>query len=359
MRLGLENFAAEPPPELRDARIGVLMNRASVDRQLRFACDLINDAFPRQLTAIFSPQHGLWGDAQANMIESGHDHHEQLGVPIYSLYSETRRPTERMLRDIDCLVVDLQDVGTRVYTFVWTLLECMRACAANEVSVHVLDRPNPIGGEIVEGPPLRPGFESFVGGASIPMRHALTIGELATYFNEELEVGANLSITEMTGWNRKDLWSDFGRAWIPPSPNLPTFESTLVYPGQVLLEGTNLSEGRGTTIPFQVVGAPFFDSDRLLSALQATELEGVTFLPIRFRPTFDKWSGQVCEGLSLQVTDATVFRPYATSVEIISQVARLYPNDFRWIDPPYEYETKLPPIDIISGSDALRTSLWS
>ncbi len=357
MRLGLEKFVDEPPSELRGARLGLLMNRASVDRDLRLACDVVAEAYPGQLTALFSPQHGLWGDAQANMIETDHDWHRQLNLPIYSLYSQTRSPTPEMLSKIDCLVVDLQDVGTRVYTFIWTLLECLQACAAADVRLHVLDRPNPIGGTIVEGPLLEPSCQSFVGGATIPMRHGLSIGELAGLLNHEQSIGANLSVTPMLDWSPAHFFSDLGRHWIPPSPNLPRIESTVVYPGQVLSEGTNLSEGRGTTIPFEVIGAPFVQAEVLLRELQSFEIPGVKFLPIQFRPTFDKWVGRLCGGVSIHVTDPKIFRSYRTTVTLLAIIEATWPHEFRWLDPPYEYETEKPPVDIISGSDRLRKHL--
>jgi len=262
-----------------------------------------------------------------------------------------------MLLGLDCLVVDLQDVGTRVYTFVWTLLECLQACAEADVSVFVLDRPNPIGGEVVEGPLLDDDFRSFVGGASIPMRHGLTIGELALLLNTEHEIGANLQVIPIADWTGSQLFNDLDRVWIPPSPNLPRLESTLVYPGQVLLEGTNLSEGRGTTTPFEVVGAPFVDAGVFTEIMSEMNLPGVRFLPIRFRPTFDKWAGELCDGVSMHVTDATLFRPYRTTISLLAQLNQRWPAEFRWIAPPYEYETQKPPIDIISGSGELRQTL--
>lgn len=333
------------------------MNRASVDQQLRLSCDVLSEAYPHQLVALFTPQHGLWGDAQANMIESPHDHHQRLDVPIYSLYSETRRPTQEMMAGMDCLVVDLQDVGTRVYTFMWSLLECLQACAASGVSVLVLDRPNPIGGNVVEGPLLDDDFFSFVGGASIPMRHGLTIGELARLLNAELHLGAELQVVPLTGWSGDRGFGDTHRTWIPPSPNLPRLESTLVYPGQVLLEGTNVSEGRGTTTPFEVVGAPFVDAQVFTRAMSSLSLPGVRFLPLQFRPTFDKWAGELCNGVSLHVTDPSSFRAYRTTVAILAQLIERWPEEFQWIEPPYEYETEKPPIDIISGSARLRREL--
>ena len=342
---------------LEGARFGLLMNRASVNRDLQLACDVLNASYPGQLAKLFTPQHGLWGDVQANMVETPHGRHPRLDLPIYSLYSETRRPAPEMLADLDCLVIDLQDVGTRVYTFAWTVLECLKACSDMKLPVLVLDRPNPIGGTIVEGPLLDPAFRSFVGGASIPMRHGLTIGELAQRLNAEPGVQADLAVVPVSGWTRSWMFPELGRQWIPPSPNLPCFESTLVYAGQVLLEGTNLSEGRGTTTPFRVAGAPYVDGDVLCNTLTSLELPGVRFLPHNFRPTFDKWAGQLCGGVSLHITNAFDFRPYRTSVALIAAVHSHWPGDFAWIPPPYEYETTKLPIDILSGSASLRNAV--
>lgn len=352
--LGLDRIADQFPQSLRKARIGLLMNRASVDVGLRHASEVIAEHFPGQLHSLFTPQHGLWGDVQANMIETDHGWHGDLGVPIYSLYSETRRPTAAMLSNIDCLVIDLQDVGTRVYTYIWTLLECMRACAEADVAIVVLDRPNPIGGKIVEGPLLDSGYFSFVGGARIPMRHALTFGEMGQFFCDEFAIDVDLRVLPMASWRREQTYDQLGRHWIPPSPNLPRVESALVYPGQVLLEGTNLSEGRGTTTPFEIIGAPFISPDRLISAVSEYQLPGVRFLPINFRPTFDKWSGQLCGGVSIHITDLNTFRSYQTTVTLIRVIQSLWSDDFAWLPPPYEYETVKPPIDIISGDGRIR-----
>jgi uncharacterized protein YbbC (DUF1343 family) len=342
---------------LRGARLGLLMNQASVDRQFRYACDVLAEAYPGQLRVLFSPQHGLWGERQANMIESPHVVHPRLQIPVYSLYSETRSPSAGMLADLDVLVVDLQDVGTRVYTLIWTISYCLEACAATGKTVVLLDRPNPLGGELVEGPLLDPDFGSFVGRASIPMRHGLTLGELTVFVNRELGINAELHVVPMQGWRRGMDFAETGRTWIAPSPNVPRVESVLVYPGQVLLEGTNLSEGRGTTVPFEVCGAPFIDAERLAEALEQFDLPGVLFRPVRFLPTFDKWAGQTCEGVALHVTDAGRFRPYRTSAAILAATRRLWPTDFAWLDPPYEYETEKPPIDIIAGGARLREAI--
>ncbi len=333
------------------------MNQASVDGHLRYACDVIDEAFPGQLRALFSPQHGLWGEQQANMIESAHMVHPRLGIPVHSLYSETRSPTAAMLEELDCLVIDLQDVGTRVYTFVWTISYCLQACAAAGIPIVLLDRPNPLGGEQIEGPMLEAGQESFVGRAPIPLRHQLTIGELTLVVNELMGIGAEVHVVPLEGWRREMQWGATERRWIWPSPNVPRPESTLVYPGTVLLEGTNLSEGRGTTLPFEVLGAPFIDPDRLAEELQQYALPGLAVLPLRFVPTFDKWAGESCGGLLLEVTDAEAFQPVLTAVAALASVRHLWPDQFRWLPPPYEYETEKPPIDIIAGTPRVREQL--
>lgn len=356
--IGLENCVRNPPETLRGARFGLLMNQASVDRSLRYACDVLAERLPGQLAAIFSPQHGLWGEEQANMIGSPHGTYEPLGVPVYSLYSETRQPTAEMLRGLDCLVIDLQDVGTRVYTFAWTIQKCLFACAAANVPVLILDRPNPLGG-VTEGPLLEPGFESFVGGATIPLRHGLTLGELALLLNDEQRIGARLEVVQMTGWKRAMLFDDTEQIWVGPSPNMPRVTTTLVYPGQVLLEGTNLSEGRGTTMPFEVVGAPFIDPYELASQLDSAELPGLAIRPIRFVPTFDKWRGQRCGGVALHVVDPQAVRSVTATLQILAAIRRLYPAEFDWLPPPYEYEHEKMPIDILFGSSKLRQALSS
>lgn len=354
--IGLERCVTERPAALEGARIGLLMNRASIDCNLRLSCDVMNDVYPGQLAALFSPQHGMWGEQQANMIETPHGRHPRLDIPVYSLYGETRKPTAEMLAGLSCFVVDLQDVGTRVYTFAWTVLYCLEACAAHDIPVVILDRPNPLGNRC-EGPLLDGDFRSFVGGASIPMRHGLTLGELARLLNSELGIHAELDVIRVEGCPPGTTFDRLARHWIPPSPNLPTFQSALVYPGQVLLEGTNLSEGRGTTTPFEICGAPFIDADRLCDLLREFDLPGVRFLPIQFRPTFDKWAGHSCGGVTLHMTDPEIFRPYRTSVTLLAAVFQCWPESAQWLAPPYEYEFDKTPIDILSGSRRLRTTL--
>lgn len=352
---GLEVACRTPPDVLLRARaFGLLSNQASVDHVFRHAADVLATRFPGRLRALFSPQHGLWSTEQDNMIETAHGRDARLGVPVWSLYSDTRKPTQQMLDGLDLLVVDLQDIGVRVYTYVWTLTYCLEACAQRGIPVLVLDRPNPLGGEIAEGQALDPRFASFVGRAALPMRHGLTLGELARFCNDALALGADIRVLPMQGWRRSMLWPDTQRAWVPPSPNLPRFEGALVYPGQVLLEGTNLSEGRGTTTPFEQFGAPFVDPWQLLALASTHELRGVALRPVRFEPTFQKWRGQACGGLFLHPTDPVAFRPYRTTLALLRCLRELWPQQFAWLAGPYEYETVLPPIDILGGSTAVR-----
>lgn len=360
LEVGLDRCLVDPPRHLADgAKFGLLMNQASVTADYRYACDVLDECFPDQLVSLFSPQHGLWGEQQANMIESQHAVHPRLGLPIYSLYAESREPAPAMLRGLDVLVVDLQDVGTRVYTFIWTVVNCLRACKALSIPVILLDRPNPIGGELIEGPILESRFRSFVGLAEIPMRHALTLGELAQFCNSRLAIDAELEIVPLCGWQRSLHLPQTSAPWCPPSPNMPRYETALVYPGQVLLEATNLSEGRGTTTPFQVVGAPFIDAERLAGELNARALSNVHFRPLRFVPTFDKWVGRSCGGVFIHPRDVKQFKSYTTTIEVLRAVKRLYPGKFAWLPPPYEYEFEKPPIDILSGSERLRMAIDS
>jgi uncharacterized protein YbbC (DUF1343 family) len=359
VQIGLERCLEKPPDVLRGGKFGLLMNQASVDHTFRYACDLLAERLPGRLAAIFAPQHGLWCEQQANMIESPHARYAPLDLPVYSLYSETRRPTPEMLDGLDCLVVDLQDVGTRVYTFVWTVQQCLIACAEAGMSVLILDRPNPIGGTVVEGPLLEAEYESFVGGASIPLRHGLTLGEMARMINAEQKIRARLDIVPMAGWRREMQYHSTGRGWVAPSPNMPRARTAQLYPGQVLLEGTNLSEGRGTTLPFEVVGAPFIDPQTLAQSLAGRELPGIAVRPIWFVPTFDKWQGQRCGGVALHVIDAKAVRSVTATLKILTAVQRLYPRDFAWLPPPYEYEREKMPIDILFGSPRLRETLSS
>jgi uncharacterized protein YbbC (DUF1343 family) len=355
VRLGSERLLDSPALDGR--RVGVICNPASVDHELRHIADRLA-AHPRaRLSALFGPQHGFRSDVQDNMIETGHARDAIRKVPVYSLYSETREPTAEMLRDLDVLVIDLQDVGVRIYTYIYTMANCLRAARRHGVPVVVCDRPNPIGGLAVEGMVLRPGHESFVGMYPIPMRHGMTIGELAKLFNEHFAIGADLEVVPMDGWRREMHFDDTGLTWIMSSPNIPTFDTTTVYPGAVLFEGTNISEGRGTTRPFEFVGAPWIVAERFSDAMNRQELPGAFFRPIVFEPTFHKHARQACGGCQIHVRDRQRFRPVAVAVALISAFRATEPAKFKWKDPPYEYEHERTPIDVLAGSTQLREQI--
>jgi len=355
VRLGSERLLASP--SLDGRRVGLVCNPASVDGELRHVADRFA-AHPRaRLAALFGPQHGFRSDVQDNMIETGHAQDEIRRVPVYSLYSETREPTADMLKGLDVLVVDLQDVGSRIYTYIYTMANCLIAARRHGVPVIVCDRPNPIGGDAVEGPVLVRGFESFVGQYPIPMRHGMTIGELARLFNEEFDIGADLEVVGMEGWRRAMYHDDTGLPWVMTSPNIPTLDSAIVYPGTVLFEGTNVSEGRGTTRPFELVGAPWVVAERFADALNRRSLPGAYFRPAVFEPTFQKHARTACGGCQIHVRDRRAFCPVATAVALMSAFRASDPERFRWRDPPYEYEPEKLPIDILAGSSELREQI--
>ena len=359
VRIGIERLIEEDRSLVAGARVALVSNPASIDRGFRHAAEVLGDDPRIELAALFGPQHGFRSDLQDNMIETPHARDERRRIPIYSLYSETREPTPEMLRDIDVLVVDLQDVGTRVYTYIYTMANCMRAAARHGVRVVVCDRPNPVGGIAIEGTILRPECVSFVGQFPIPLRHGMTIGELARLFNQEFSIGAALDVVPLDGWQRRMYFDETGLPWVIPSPNLPTLDSTIVYPGAVLFEGTMLSEGRGTTRPFELIGAPWIDGESLASAMNARGLPGVHFRATFFEPTFQKHAKQTCGGCQLHVTDRSAFQPVRTAVELIDGFKRQNPSAFAWRQPPYEYEHDKWPIDILYGSDEFRTTIDS
>jgi uncharacterized protein YbbC (DUF1343 family) len=356
VQLGIDNLLVTQPAWLKTARIGLLANQASVDGSLRRSRDRLLEAGAR-ITALFAPQHGYFGEQQANMIESDDFIDQRLGIPVFSLYGQTRKPTKHMLSYIDVLLVDLQDVGTRVYTFGTTLALCMEAARSHDVLVVVLDRPNPIGGHHCEGNLLDLELRSFVGRFPIPMRHGLTMAEMARLYNEAFDIGAPLQVFTLHGWTRDMLYRQTDLYWVPPSPNLPTPESTLVYPGQVILEGTNLSEGRGTTTPFELWGAPYLKPEALLEFLADKELAGLVLRAARFTPSFDKWQGESCAGFQIHLSDPETYRPYTTSLTLLQAVVTVHGEEFQWISPPYEYEFNHLPIEIILGSTDLHTQL--
>ena len=355
VRLGSDMLLAST--RLRGLRAGVVCNHASVDRGFVHILDRLAQGDFVRLAAIFGPQHGFRSDVQDNMIETPHRDDAARRVPVYSLYSETREPTADMLRGLDILIIDLQDIGSRIYTFIYTMANCLRAAARHGVPVIVCDRPNPVGGVEVEGALLASGFESFVGQFPIPMRHGMTIGELAGLFNDHFGIGAALEVVGMEGWRREMYADETGLPWVMPSPNMPTLDTAVVYPGTVLFEGTHLSEGRGTTRPFELVGAPWIDAGRFAAAMNALGLPGVRFRPAMFEPTFQKHAQQPCGGCQIHVTDRHAFKPVRTGIALLDAFRRFDPGTFAWREPPYEYEHYKPPIDILSGSDVLRQQI--
>jgi uncharacterized protein YbbC (DUF1343 family) len=341
---------------LRGRRFGVLAHQASVDARLQHAVDLLRDVRGARLSALFAPEHGLWGAAQ-DLVPIAATRDPLTGLRVVSLYGERREPTSAMLRGLDLLVIDLQDVGARYYTYQWTMALVMRACAGVGVPVLVLDRPNPLGGDLVEGNVPDPAFASFVGMYPLAARPGLTLGEVARYLQRAHGLGGVVDVVSMRGWRRAMAWEDTGLPWVPPSPNMPTPDTARVYPGGCLIEGTNLSEGRGTTRPFEWVGAPWLDAHAYAEALAAERLPGVVPRPARFRPTFQKWAGQVCDGVQLHVTDAARFKPFLTGLALIAVARRLAPRAFRWRRPPYEFEHRRLPIDILLGTDRVRRAI--
>lgn len=356
MLTGLGNFVANPRRDLLGPPLGLIVHPASVTADLIPSVDALRKA-GCDIAALFGPQHGARGEKQDNMVESEPFIDPQTGVPAHSLYGEVRRPTPEMLDGLDALIFDLQDVGVRVYTFIWTMTLAMEACRDAGLRFVVLDRPNPIGGTLREGPVLQPGFESFVGLHPIPLRHGLTVGEMAQLANAHFGIGCELDVVPCDGWERGMWFDGTGLPFVPSSPNLPTLDSCTVYPGMVLLEGTNLSEGRGTTRPFETFGAPFLEAHALAEKLQDQGLPGVQFRACHFEPTFQKHAGARCGGAQIHVTDRATFEPVRTAVTILQQAKALAPADFSWRDPPYEYETEKKPIDILWGSDALREGI--
>ena len=357
IKLGVERLLTDKIDLLRGARVGLVCNQASVDHQLRHVADVFHQHPDVGLTALFGPQHGIRGDVQDNMIETAHGIDRNTGLPVYSLYSETREPTEEMLKDVDVIVVDLQGVGCRIYTFVYTLANCMRAAKKFGKKVIACDRPNPIGGTQVAGNLLDPAFASFVGQFPVPTRTGMTDGELGWMFNEQFGIGSDFECVPMEGWSR-ELWYDETDAhWVLPSPNMPSVCAASVFPGTVHLEGTQMSEGRGTTRPFELVGAPYIAAADFAGALADLNLPGVYFRPCVFVPTFQKHGGQACGGVQIHVLDRQTFEPVITGVAIVKTAFDMYGGQFRWKDPPYEYEYERNPFDIISGTPKLREAI--
>jgi uncharacterized protein YbbC (DUF1343 family) len=355
--LGVEKLLRERVDLLRGARLGLVCNQASVDHHLRHVADLFHEQAECNLTTLFGPQHGIRGDVQDNMVETAHAFDRMTGLPIYSLYSETREPTEEMLEDVDALVFDMQDVGCRIYTFIYTLANCMRAAQKYGKKVLVCDRPNPINGLAIAGTVLDPAYASFVGQFPVPTRHGMTVCELARLFREQYGLKCDLELITMDGWSR-ELWMDETDApWVLPSPNMPTLETATVFPGTVHLEGTQLSEGRGTTRPFELIGAPYIQAEEYASELLKLNLRGVHFRSCSFQPTFQKHARETCGGVQLHVTDREEFEPVSAGVATVKVAYDMYRKEFRWKEPPYEYVYDKNPFDVIAGTARLREAI--
>lgn len=357
-RLGVEILLQQKVALLKDQRIGLVCNPASV---LPDSFAHVADAFEANdainVTAYFGPQHGIRGDVQYNMIETPHVRDTRTGKMIYSLYSETRVPTEEMCADIDTFVVDLQDVGCRIYTYTYTMANCMAAAAKFGKRVVVCDRPNPITGVHVEGNVTEKEFTSFVGQFELPTRPGMTIGEMSKMFNEHFGIGCDLEIVEMEGWSREMWFEETGLPWIIPSPNIPTVDTCVVFPGSVHLEGTELSEGRGTTKPFELNGAPYIDANTWAEALNAFDFPGVKFRHAYFEPSFSEFAGQTCAGVQLHVTDREAFTPVIVGLAMVKTAHDMYPDKFQWRQNEYEYEFGKNPFDVVSGTDKIRKQI--
>jgi uncharacterized protein YbbC (DUF1343 family) len=356
---GLDMIERHWPGDLKGAHVGLVVHPASVNNRLEHAVPIFGRSKKFRLTTLFGPQHGIFGQTQDNMVEWDGFRDPATGLPVYSLYGATRKPGTGMLSDVDVLVVDLQDVGSRYYTFIWTLELCMEACNDAGKTIVVLDRPNPLNGQSVEGPMLKPDFSSFVGLRPVPVRHGMTVGEVGAYLQASFHPGLNYRVIAMHGWKRKMWFDHTGLPWVMPSPNMPTPDTALVYPGMCLFEATNVSEGRGTTRPFEIFGAPFIRPETIVNVLREFKLPGVLFRPLSFQPTFQKHAGLLCGGAQIHVVDRQKFRPFKTGVAVLKAIHNTYPREFRWKEPPYEYEEVNLPIDILAGSDRLRKDIES
>ncbi len=348
---GLEVLIGDPHP-IAGKNIGLVTNQSAVTSDLRHVVDLLHRGEGWTLTTLFGPEHGIWGEAQ-DMAHVGHSTDPMTGLIVYSLYGASENdlaPRRDLLRNLDALVIDLQDIGSRYYTFVYTMALCMREAAQAGVQVIVLDRPNPIDGVHLEGNIREDRFSSFVGMFPLPVRHGMTAGELARYFNKVFQLGCDLVVVPMRGWHRSMWWSDTGLPWVIPSPNMPTVSTATVYPGMCLIEGTNLSEGRGTTHPFELFGAPWLDPFRLAEQLNGLDLPGVRFRPHYFLPTFQKHAGKVCGGVELHVTNRNDFRPYRTGLWCVKVARDMNPEKFDWRRETYEFVSDRLAIDLLAGS---------
>lgn len=331
-RLGVEVLLKDQLDLIKGKRVGLITNPTGVDQDLNSIVDLLYKNQNVELTALYGPEHGVRGSAPAGAyVESYID--EKTGIPVYSLYGTTKKPTPKMLENVDVLLFDIQDVGARFYTYIYTMALAMEAAKENNIPFIVLDRPNPISGAKVEGPVLEDKYSSFVGEFPIPVRHGMTVGELAQLFNKEFKIGADLTVVKMQGWNRSMYYDDTPLHFVMPSPNMPTLDTALVYSGACLIEGTNVSEGRGTTRPFELIGAPFIDGDDLAAELNSLNLPGVTFRSASFIPTTSKHVNKLSHGIQIHVTNRNAYKPFETGLTIVKTIHDMYPNDFQFRAP--------------------------
>jgi uncharacterized protein YbbC (DUF1343 family) len=353
VKVGVEVLSRRSFEIIKDKRVGLVTNQTGVTESLRHIADVLYESPETRLTALFGPEHGIRGDLQGGLaVEFYTD--GRTGLPVYSLYGETKKPTMDMLSNVDVLLFDIQDVGARCYTYIYTMSYVMEAASEAGIPFIVLDRPNPINGISVEGNILNPEFKSFVGRYPIPVRHGMTVGELAMLFNVEHKIDADLKVVRMEDWLR-DMWFDeTGLIWVQPSPNIPTLDTAIVYPGTCLLEGTNISEGRGTTKPFELLGAPWIDSSKLIAELRSRKLPGALFRQAYFTPTFSKYCGERCGGVQFHVTERHIFRPFETGLHIVDAIRKLRPDRFEWTKPKsgsrYFFDT-------LAGTDKIRKQL--
>jgi uncharacterized protein YbbC (DUF1343 family) len=360
VKTGLEIVAEKLPKELKGKQLGILCHAPSITKDFRHISDIFSDRNDCSLAAIFGPQHGLFGQTQDNMIEWNGHLDPKFKIPVYSLYGEHRKPSSEMLKGLDAFVIDLQDVGARLYTYIWTVKLCMEACAEAGIPVWILDRPNPIGKLPFDGPVLKEEFFTFVGGACIPLCHRMTLGEMAIWIKEKYIISCDLRIVWMENWKRNSLYNETGLPWVLPSPNMPTLQTAIVYPGMVLAEALNLSEGRGTTIPFELFGAPFINSEKLKRNLDNRKIPGCAFRLHNFIPTFNKYDNQYCYGIQIHVSNPVIYYPVGTALEVFDAIIETSdPGSLIFNDPPYEYEYSLMPFDILSGDNGMREMLDS
>ncbi len=352
---GLDRLLLDPA-QYRNRRIGLIANQTSVTAGLDYSWTMLERKGIR-LARIFSPEHGIFSTEQDQVSV---ELQPETGCQIVSLYGSsesTLLPARDQLEGLDLVLFDIQDVGSRYYTYVNTLALFMEAAAGLDIEILVLDRPNPLGGRHVEGPLLEAAYHSFVGVMPVPVRHGLTAGEIARFYLDYRKLDINLGVIRMEGWKRSMRFPETGLPWVPPSPNMPTFETTEVYPGMCLFEGLNVSEGRGTTTPFLISGAPFIDPFRLAEHLGGFDLEGIVFRPTWFKPTFHKYRDAVIGGLYLHVTDPDRFRPFATGVAMTAALRELYGEKLRFLDGVYEFRDNLPAFDLLAGSSAIRSKI--